>query len=346
MKQVISFGLIFSGVIFFCSCSSHEQTGNQQAHATAPVIKDSGALIEFPKDSITLAFFKEQTIGKGVLNASLSAPAYVAATSEGGSLLFNNPDNAASYTAMQQNRINIRQKQLIIEQKKGIIQQKQKELDRFKDLASHGAGTGKDVADAQTDLLSAQTDLLAAENELADEKNAVLQHEADLRVAGFDPSKILTAPAGKAWIICDIPESQVGTVKQGNSCVLHFTSYPEEAMNATIDNVADVVDNTTRMVKVRILIANTNNKLKAGMYATVQFPVSDGIGISVPTTSLVTVQGKNYVFVKTAENVFQRKAVITGQQINNNVIILAGLNDGDNVVTEGAMQLKGFSFGY
>jgi len=346
MKQVIFISLIFSGLCLYTSCSSPDKNATPQAKANAPVIKDSGAVITFPKDTVTLAFFKTQTIGRGSLNASLTAPAYIAATSESGPLLFNNPDNASSYTAMQQNRINIRQKQLIIEQKKAIIQQKQKELARFKDLASHGAGTGKDVADAQTDLISAQTDLLSAENELADEKNAVLQHEADLKVAGFDPSKLLNVPANKVWVICDIPESQVNTVRQGNTCVLRFTSYPDETFNASIENVADVVDNVTRMVKIRIQLANKNNMLKAGMYATVQFPVADGIGLSIPTAALVTVQGKNYVFVQTGEGVFERKQIITGSQINNNIIVLEGLKDGDAVVVEGAMQLKGLSFGY
>jgi cobalt-zinc-cadmium efflux system membrane fusion protein len=68
--------------------------------------------------------------------------------------------------------------------------------------------------------------------------------------------------------------------------------------------------------------------------------------LSVPNTSIVTVQGKNYVFVQKTDTQFERREIISGQQINNRIIIFSGLHVGDKVITKGAMQLKGLSFGY
>ena len=100
------------------------------------------------------------------------------------------------------------------------------------------------------------------------------------------------------------------------------------------------------MVKLRIGLPNSNNQLRAGMFASVSFGVSEGTNLSVPKSALITVQGKNYVFVKTSPTTFARKDVLSGAQINDRVIIYGGIQAGDEVVTDGTMQLKGISFGY
>ena len=82
------------------------------------------------------------------------------------------------------------------------------------------------------------------------------------------------------------------------------------------------------------------------MYATANFGISEGKFLCVPKSSLVTVQSKNYVFIKKSDNEFERVEVSTGQQINDKIIVFSGLNQNDLVVVEGAIQLKGISFGY
>jgi len=106
------------------------------------------------------------------------------------------------------------------------------------------------------------------------------------------------------------------------------------------------VDHITRMVKLRIVITNPNGKLKAGMFGTAKFGLDQGKFLAVPKEALVTVMGKHYVFVKTADLKFERRELNLGQQANNNVIVFDGITNQDKVVVKGAMQLKGLSFGY
>jgi multidrug efflux pump subunit AcrA (membrane-fusion protein) len=342
--------MCFSGSLL--SCGSHDAS-----KATAPpgklIVKDSGRIVQFPPDSITLHSFTTEKIGSGNVKAELNAPARVVATilrsteNAGQNLmLFDNPELTANYTALLQHLINIREKSGIIQQKKAIASQKEVEVARFSDLASHGAGTGKDVSDAKTDLISAQTDMAIAQTELANEKTAIIEDEARLQLAGFNPEALIHAKAGKVWVICDIPESLVNKVKAGSSCLLHFTSYPQQTFTGTVESIGEVVDNITRMVKLRIGLSNSNNQLRAGMFASVQFGVSEGEHLSVPKAAMITVQGRNYVFVKRPDASFERKEVMAGSQVNDRIIIYSGLLPGDEVVSGGAMQLKGLSFGY
>ncbi len=352
MKRILTRFLIANIAWIAVSCGSHEPKKTVSSSGK-PVVKDSGRVVVFPADSITLAFFKTEVVTKSDLNAELSVPARVVATivhsrenPEQNLVLFDNPDLTANYTEMLQHIINIREKGAIIQQKKAIVSQKQIELERYKDLLEHGAGTGKDVSDAKTELLSAETDKAVAQTDLANSKMAIIEHEARLKLAGFDPHALVHAPVNKVWVICDIPESQVVKVKEGSDCKLEFTSFPGETFAGTIEDVGEVVDNVTRMVKLRIGVKDASSRLRAGMFATVRFGVSEGNSLSVPKAVMVTVQGKNYVFVKKNDTTFERREILAGAQVNNRVIVYRGLQEADAVVTTGTLQLKGISFGY
>jgi multidrug efflux pump subunit AcrA (membrane-fusion protein) len=328
---------IFSVSIFLSSCGGKE---NKQAEKnTAPTVSNNGQTISFP-DTESIAFFKTEKVNSNNITAEITAPAKIAATiltsGEGASqniVLFENPELASSYTQLIQQQINISQIQNV------NIKQKQIELERTKDLHLHGAATGQD-------LLNAQTALSIEQNNLANGKAALIEHEAKLLSAGFNPNILRKSKAGTAYLICDIPENQISKIKVGNTCDILFSAFPEEKFTGKIDGVADIVDNATRMVKLRISINNSSSKLKAGMFANVSFGVSEGNFISISKNSLVTVQGKNYVFIKINNNTFERKEIQAGQQIGDRIIVFSGLNNNDEIAVEGVMQLKGLSFGY
>ncbi|MBS1634383.1 MAG: efflux RND transporter periplasmic adaptor subunit [Bacteroidetes bacterium] len=316
--------LMAAGLLLLSACKN-EAAHVQTAPSTKPVVSENGTVIGFPHDTVTLNFFKTEIIKTDNLQAEITAPARVVATVVSSEeikqqhlILFDNPDLTATYTALLQHRININQYKT--------------NLDRYKDLAANGAATGKEVIEAQTLL--------------ANEQAATIEHEAKLKLAGFNPEALQEARVNSVWVICDIPESQLEKIKPGGTCKVFFTSFPDKAFTGRVEDLGDVVDNITRMVKLRISIENPIGQIKAGMYATVNFGVSEGNYLSVLKSALVTVQSKNYVFIKRSDNEFERKEVSTGPQINDRVIIFAGLKEHDIVVTEGAMQLKGLSFGY
>ena len=328
---------IFSVLLFFISCGKKEERPIKKQ--SAPVASNDGTSIVF-SDPESLAFFKTEKVGTSQINAELDAPGKVAATvlpsGEGASqniILFNNPELASHYTQLIQHQININQIQNI------SIKQKQLELERTEDLLAHGAVSGQD-------LINVQTELAIERNSLANEKTGLLEHETHLKGGGFNPQILRRAKAGTAYVICDIPENQISKIEEGESCKIVFTAFPNEKYTGKIDAIADIVDNATRMVKVRITLDNSSNKLKSGMFAKVSFGLSEGDLIAIHKSALVTVQGKHYVFVKVAADEFERKQVQIGQQMGDRVLIFSGLENDEEIAVEGVMQLKGLSFGY
>src|SRR5260221_4385991 len=328
---------LFISFLILVACGKKE---NQNIiHAIKPKVADNGRLIQI-SDKKTADFFSAQSIGSSQLYANLTAPARVVATvipsqenPQQNLVLFDNPELTSTYTQLLQHLANINQIQNV------TIKQRKIELDRAKDLQQHGAATGREVLEAQTALALEETNLV-------NEKAANLEHEAKLKLGGFNHNVLRFAKPKTVWVICDIPENQLDKISVGQKCIVNFTSFPNEQFSGVIENIGDVVDHITRMVKLRISITNPNGELKAGMFGTAKFGLNQGKFLAVPKEALVTVMGKDYVFVKKSELQFERKAVSIGQQADDSVIIFDGITDQDMVVIKGTMQLKGLSFGY
>lgn len=333
MKRV--FSILVLGLLLSCNSKEKKKVEDPQP----PKVENDGSLITFTDKSI-FNLFKTEAIGSGSLSGDLMAVGQVGATvlgSDSGSsnniVLFENPELASNYTQLIQHQINIKQISNV------NIKQRQIELARAKDLNQHGAMTGQELLNAQTALSMEMTNL-------SNEKAAIIEHEAMLKSAGFDPDLLRRAQKGAAYLVSDIPENQISKLKKGDACSIQFTAYPNETFTGKIEAIADRVDFTTRMVKLRIGLNNADDKLKVGMYANVAFGLKSNNTISVPKTAIVTVQGKNYVFIQKNDSQFERKEVQIGQQIGDRIIIFGGVDNGSKVVKDGVMQLKGLSFGY
>ena len=324
--------------LFISSCGDG-QIEEVETRILTPFTGDGGQLIAFP-DSEIMAFFETETVDDKNVDAELTAPGKIVATvlrSDMGAtqnvILFDNSELSADYTRLIHLRLNIEQIEKV------NIRQKQLELDRLIELRSHGAATGREILNAETELSMEKT-------ALNNERAAMIEHETKLRSAGFSAEALRDAKAGTAYLISDIPESQIANIEIGQSCKAVFTAFPNETVTGKIQAIADVVDNVTRMVKMRILIDNASEKLKSGMFANVTFSLSGGNILTVSENAVITVGGNHYVFVKTSPHEFERRNIRTGRQMADRIIVFEGLERGEEVAVKGVMQLKGLSFGY
>jgi cobalt-zinc-cadmium efflux system membrane fusion protein len=334
MKQCIVFLLMV-----LAACRSGEKDHPPVKSDSKPTVSADGVNIQF-HDSTNLSFIKTTHLSASSLTSELHFPARVAATSvasregaERNIILFEDPELTDNYMALIQHLITVNQIKNV------NIKQKTTELDRVKDLAANGAATGKDVLEAET--------ALAVENaHLGNERASLIEHEANLKQAGFEPDELVNAPPGKCWILCEVPETMLGGLSVRDECQISFTSFPDDKFKGNIEAVGDVVNRNTRMVKIRIGVKNPNSRFKAGMFANVSFDKAVKNAVTIPKQAVVTVQGKTYCFVKIAPLKFERQEVTVSSLNGDRAVIASGIDGSEEVVTEGAMQLKGLSFGY
>jgi len=70
------------------------------------------------------------------------------------------------------------------------------------------------------------------------------------------------------WIQVQVIESEIGAVKVGMPVEVKAVSWPGEIFYGTVDFIYPTVNVATRSIKVRMVVANRDGKLKPGMYVT------------------------------------------------------------------------------
>ncbi|MEL7442482.1 MAG: efflux transporter periplasmic adaptor subunit, partial [Pseudomonadota bacterium] len=84
---------------------------------------------------------------------------------------------------------------------------------------------------------------------------------------------------------------------------------------------------------------NQDNRLRPGMLLTVIVEKRVLNTLVLPEKALVPVQDKQYVYV-VKDNVAHQTEVVIGERRPGLVQIVSGLNEGDEVITEGTLRVR------
>lgn len=292
--------------------------------ARSPRVTESGARIEFPKDHPGLARLVYQKIGKGNAAFSVIASARVIASintsvNSGEKLiLFDSGETTHLYSEYKRTR--------------AVASKAYKDLARIKDMYVNQAATRRDVTEAESNFAVAKAESAEAESKL--------------RTIGFNPKELDSVSGSSYWIICDVPESQLSEVENGEEVKIQFSSFPGKIFLGKAEAVGEVIDPVLRAVKVRVTLKNTKERILPGMFARVDFGDPRSSVLAIPNHAIVTVDEKHYVFLKEDEYSFRRRQVVLGSSGDERTIVKDGLSEGDEIVIDGAILLKGISFGF
>ncbi len=122
---------------------------------------------------------------------------------------------------------------------------------------------------------------------------------------------------------------------------LSSPAYPGREFVGEVIYTGDLVDEKSRTVKLLARANNPHRMLKPGMYVEVRIRNPSGRrSILVPDVALQTDGKTSFVFVRTGPERFEHRQVKPGQSDGGNVEILGGIDEGTEIVTEGAFKLK------
>ena len=112
---------------------------------------------------------------------------------------------------------------------------------------------------------------------------------------------------------------------------------PEKGELTFIDNA---VDTATGTITLKGTFANEERRLVPGQFVDVVLQLStDPHAILVPSQSVEQERKGQYIYVVQPDSTVEMRPVITGQDIQGETVILKGINVGEQVVTDGQMQL-------
>ncbi|HVQ12852.1 MAG TPA: efflux RND transporter periplasmic adaptor subunit, partial [Vicinamibacterales bacterium] len=141
-------------------------------------------------------------------------------------------------------------------------------------------------------------------------------------------------------LVANVVEKDLKELESGNATRVQVDAYPGETFTGRIARVSPVLDPATRTAPIEIEIANPSYRLKPGMYARVGITThTKKQALVLPSSAVVDLGGRRGVFQLQNETAIF-KTVQVGSEQGLVVEILAGLVEGDEVISTGAGALR------
>ena len=144
----------------------------------------------------------------------------------------------------------------------------------------------------------------------------------------------------KLWVNIEVPEKDLNKISLGQHLNIEASAYPHEAFKAKVVLIAKVLDPDTRRVVVRCDIDNADEKLKPQMYIYAT-PLDGEESFPFVTNDAIITEGvKNFIFVERSPGVIEKRSIKIVHQGHVNSYISEGIQEGERVVTTGALLLN------
>jgi len=141
------------------------------------------------------------------------------------------------------------------------------------------------------------------------------------------------ADLGTVWVYANVAQAKIGRVRSGDRASVTIDAYPGKLFGARVDQILPQVDQVTRTVRVRLVLANPGLTLKPGMYASVDIAADLGRQLVVPGSAVLHSGQSAVAFVDRGGGNLEPRTVTTGPQVDGDIVILSGLKAGDRVVS-------------
>ncbi|HVV71385.1 MAG TPA: efflux RND transporter periplasmic adaptor subunit [Verrucomicrobiae bacterium] len=143
------------------------------------------------------------------------------------------------------------------------------------------------------------------------------------------------------WAMLNIPEPALAEVKLGQKIELRVESLRGRVFTGKLTWIAAEVDDKSRMARARAEIANPDRVLKAKMFARARILTeSRQSAVVVPASALYGLEGKSFIFVRLADDLFEARAVTTGLKYDGRLEVLEGLKPQEMVVVNHGFAIK------
>jgi len=243
----------------------------------------------------------------------------------------------------------------------------ERNYERQKRLHDRGVGARKDFITAEAEYTVARSSMDAAEKKLhilgfseeqVHEINA--SHQINPIIELYAPitgkivetnavlgdmidqsTEILTVMNSSVLRVdTEIYEKDIAKIRVGQQVEVCVPAYPDEVFKGAIQYVSDIFKEDTRTITVYTEVANTDYKLKPGMFADIKIHLNHGAQVlALPRNAILGDRDLELVFVRRGEE-YIPLVVETGIRESDYVQILSGIQEGDVVVTSGNFQLK------
>jgi Cu(I)/Ag(I) efflux system membrane fusion protein len=156
--------------------------------------------------------------------------------------------------------------------------------------------------------------------------------------AAVEPGTTLfqLARLDSVWITAEVPETQAAWIKPGDPAEVQVPALPGTPFKGQVDYLYPELTQSTRSLKVRVVVNNPGHPLRPGMFAAAHFRgAALANSLTVPSEAVIKTGTRNIVIIADDGTHFRPVVVRVGAEHGDRSEILDGLTVGQNVVASG-----------
>lgn len=142
------------------------------------------------------------------------------------------------------------------------------------------------------------------------------------------------------WVEADVYPREAAGIKIGQKVKVVISGWEDRPQEMTIDFMSPALQSGTQLTQIRGSISNLDNQWQPGLQANVFLPAGEpGKVLSLPVDAVIRDGKGTHVWLKTSKDSYEPRLVKIGQENHDQVEIISGLKNGDQVVATGAYLL-------
>lgn len=230
-----------------------------------------------------------------------------------------------------------------------------KQLDAIKDLFASGLSSQLDVTNAQVNYDQALAQLQMVQRILKiNGNNTQGDYIIKAPISGFIVQKNITnntvirADNGNnlftisdlkdVWVQANVYESNIKNIHLGDPVNITTLSYPDKIFHGKIDKILNVLDPANKVMKVRIVLPNTDYALKPLMFASVTVVNKENKNaICISSKALIFDHSQYFVLKYKGNGIADITPVSVASIFGDKVYLNSGVVEGDEVIASQAL---------
>lgn len=138
----------------------------------------------------------------------------------------------------------------------------------------------------------------------------------------------------------NVGEAEIVNIHLGQEAVIKISAYGDREFVGKVTRISPVASLPARSFSAEITIDNSKNELKAGMFANafITTKLREHV-LVIPQSAIVMREDQQTVYLVNKDNVLEQKLIKVGYTGEGKLEVLAGINEGDVIVTAGQNKL-------
>ena len=297
---------------------------------------------------VTSMPFEDRVEALGTLKANESVVLTASVTETVGALYFDDGDRVEEGQLLVE--MTSEEEKARLKEARAREQEAKRQYSRVQSLAGKGTASQSQLDQRKREWQTARAQLVAIESRLSD----LLVEAPFAGVIGLRNISVgaLVEPGDQIATLDDdaqlkldlsVPSVYLPTLLPGLPVVARTAAYGDREFEGRLRSIDSRVDPVTRSVTARVILPNEDRLLKPGLLMQVTLKKNPREALVIPEAALMPSGTEQFVLVANPNDAghrVERRQVSIGTRRPGLVEILSGVDEGELVITHGAMRVR------